>query len=363
MALNKYHYIELDTKRSPRVSLQNIVEGETGNRIWITLYNNGEKIDLSEQEDGAPVYRVCLRVDSDLGTRRQDSSIVGNGITLISDNTGDHGKCNIRLSKDSFTAGLNRCRLEIFTKQWTTDDTLICSAEWTFYAAPNPTGVNAGNVYPSLIEAENECREATAAALAAAALVDANGVPLLLTSDSVEWDGDVFSCAIEESYDDVIASHSDDVYRPLMIIVDGYLLHERSYSFSGTNLTVRLSTDTGIQGGGVTASLSANSTYHTVGVIGYKTHLETPLYLNYSDGFSYNDLKEAWDENRQVYLIETLNGYDNYKAMYRLSHLDYDGSTYYAGFIGSTFQTWRTSVMVTCWSFTASDPDEEMTES
>lgn len=88
-----------------------------------------------------------------------------------------------------------------------------------------------------------------------------------------------------------------------------------------------------------------------------------PLYLNYSDGFSWNDLKEAWDDNRQVYLIETLNGYPNYKAMYRLSHLDYDGSTYYAGFIGSAFQTWRTKVMATCWGFTSNDPDEGMTES
>ena len=86
-----------------------------------------------------------------------------------------------------------------------------------------------------------------------------------------------------------------------------------------------------------------------------------PLYLNYSDGFSWNDLKEAWDDNRQVYLIETLNGYPNYKAMYRLSHLDYDGSTYYAGFIGSAFQTWRTKVMATCWGFTSNDPDEGMT--
>lgn len=352
MAIYKDYVIKLDTMRTPKIALQNIVAGETGNRLTVTLTNGLATVSLN-----ASTHRVCLRIDSALGTRRQDSSVEDSGISF------SNGNVIILLSREAYTVGLNRCRLEIFSTESETNDTLICSAEFQFTAAGNATGENAGKVYPSLIEAENACREATEAALAAAALIDANGVPLLLTSDSVEWDGDVFSCAIEESYDDVIATHSDDVYRPLMIVVDGYLLHERSYSFSGTHLTVHLSTDTGIQGGGVTASLTANSTYHTVGVIGYKTRLEEPLYLNYSDSFSYNDLKEAWDENRQVYLIETLNGYDNYKAMYRLSHLDYDGSTYYAGFIGSTFQTWRTSVMVTCWGFTASDPDEEMTES
>jgi hypothetical protein len=103
--LNKYHYIKLDTKRSPHISLQNIVAGETGNRIWISLYNDGEFVDLGEQDNGEFVYRVCLRVDSTLGTRRQDSAVDGSGITLIHDNTGNNGKANIRLSKDSFTAG------------------------------------------------------------------------------------------------------------------------------------------------------------------------------------------------------------------------------------------------------------------
>jgi hypothetical protein len=157
MALNKYHYIELDTKRMPRVSLQNIVAGETGNRIWVTLTNGGTKVNLAEKEDSAFIYRVCLRVDSALGTRRQDSAMENSGITLIDDNTsGDYGKCNIRLSKDSFTAGLNRCRLEIYSKTWVANDTLICSAEFQFTAAGNPTGENAGNVYPSLIALETE---------------------------------------------------------------------------------------------------------------------------------------------------------------------------------------------------------------
>lgn len=159
MALYKYHYIELDTKRSPRISLQNVVAGETGNRLWITVTNNGEVVDMSEKENGEFIYRVCLKIDSDLGTRRQDSSMENSGITFIEAATGDHGKINILLSKDSFTAGMNRARLEIFSKRSADNDTLICSAEWTFRAAQNPSGENAGSVYPSLISLENELEQ------------------------------------------------------------------------------------------------------------------------------------------------------------------------------------------------------------
>lgn len=159
MALYKYHYIELDTKRSPRISLQNIVAGETGNRLILTVTNNGETVDMSEKSSGAFIYRVCLKIDSDLGTRRQDSAFEDSGITFIEANTGDHGKINILLSKDSFTVGMNRCRIEIFSTRAEEDDTLIISAEWTFRAAGNPTGENAWSVYPSLIALETELEQ------------------------------------------------------------------------------------------------------------------------------------------------------------------------------------------------------------
>lgn len=150
MALYKYHYIELDTKRSPRISLQNIVAGETGNVFWITVTNNGETIDMSTKENDDFIYRVSLRIRSDLGVRRQDSDDPNGGITFVEENTGDHGKINILLSADSFTAGKNRCRLEIYSKRTEDDDTLICSAEWTFDAAGNPTGDNSGVAYPMM---------------------------------------------------------------------------------------------------------------------------------------------------------------------------------------------------------------------
>ena len=46
MALFKDHYITLDLKRTPKVALQNIVAGETGNRLIITLTNGDDPIAL-----------------------------------------------------------------------------------------------------------------------------------------------------------------------------------------------------------------------------------------------------------------------------------------------------------------------------
>jgi hypothetical protein len=150
MALYKSHSITLDTKRTPKIALQNIVVGETGNKLTVTLKNDGSTVSLNGTD-----YRVCLRVDSAKGVVRQDSSLPNSGITFSS------GKAIIMLSRDSFAASLNRCRLEIFSTETDTDDILICSSEFQFTAASNDTGENAGEVYPSLILAEQEAREAT----------------------------------------------------------------------------------------------------------------------------------------------------------------------------------------------------------
>lgn len=147
--IHKYHYITLDSQISPKVSLRNIIEGETGNRIWITFTNNGSTIHLGAKENGEYLYRVVLRVDSDLGTRYQDSAIEGDGITLINEDDqgvapADIGKCNIRLKPDTFAAGLNRCWLKIYSTQFTDQDRMIYSAEFQFTALRDDSdGVNA----------------------------------------------------------------------------------------------------------------------------------------------------------------------------------------------------------------------------
>lgn len=141
--VNKYHYITLDTQISPKISLRNIVDGETGNRFLIKLMNGGDMVNLATQENGEYAYRVVLRIDSDLGTRYQDSEVVGDGITRMTSG-GDNGKVNILLKPDTFTAGLNRCWLKVYSKQFTDQDRMIYSAEFQFTALRDDSdGVNA----------------------------------------------------------------------------------------------------------------------------------------------------------------------------------------------------------------------------
>lgn len=144
MALFKDHYITLDLKRTPKVALQNIVAGETGNRLIITLTNGDDPIALDTTN-----YRVALRVTSALGVRRQDSAAANNGITY------DDGKAIILLSKDSYTANLNRAVLEVYTTASDEDDTLVVSAEFMFYAKGMDEGENVGTAIPVMIQYEH----------------------------------------------------------------------------------------------------------------------------------------------------------------------------------------------------------------
>lgn len=142
MALFKEHLIHIDTKRAPKVSLQNIVAGETGNKITVFLTNEGDNVPLI-----SGTHRVVLRVDSALGTMRQDSSDANGGITFNSTHTtpiDTYGSVTILLSAGAYAAGMNRCRLEVMTTASASNDTLIASAEFSFRAGANRDGIYVG---------------------------------------------------------------------------------------------------------------------------------------------------------------------------------------------------------------------------
>lgn len=122
MAIYKDYAITLDTKRSPKVALQNIVAGETGNRLTVTLTNDDIPVELSASN------RVVLRVDSDEGTRFQDSSDANDGISFAD------GNAVIILSPDTYAAGLNRARIKVYSTASVSNDTLIYSEEFLFEA-------------------------------------------------------------------------------------------------------------------------------------------------------------------------------------------------------------------------------------
>lgn len=215
MAVYKDYIIKLDTMRTPKIALQNIVAGETGNRLTVTFTNGLSTVSLA-----ASTHRVCLRIDSALGTRRQDSSVENSGISF------SNGKAIIMLSREAYTVGLNRCRLEIFSTESEANDTLICSAEFQFTAAGNATGENAGAVYPSLIIAENAANAAAEAAnaaaefahneglwadekaqaAAAAAAAAQNAGNFVINVVDPYWNGTVFEGYADKTNDEIIAA-------------------------------------------------------------------------------------------------------------------------------------------------------------
>ena len=122
MALYKDHNITIDIKRTPRIALQNIVRGETGNRLIVVLTNDDIPIELDSS------YHVILRIETAEGVVRQDATI-------------DDGKAYVILS--GYSAGLNRARFEIYTTETETDDTFIKSAEFQFTADADEESENA----------------------------------------------------------------------------------------------------------------------------------------------------------------------------------------------------------------------------
>jgi hypothetical protein len=120
MATYKDYHITVDTKRQTKVALHNIISGENGIRLYISPTDDGTAINLSSSA-------VQLVIKSELGERTQDSRTDSN-ITAAG-NT-----CTVLLSKDSFTSGMNRCTLKIFTTNTSEYDTEVCTAEFHFVA-------------------------------------------------------------------------------------------------------------------------------------------------------------------------------------------------------------------------------------
>ena len=254
MAVYKNYSITLDTVRSPKMALQNIVTGETGVKLTITLTNGGSTVSLNGTN-----HRVCLRVDSSKGTRRQDSGLSNSGISF------SDGKAVILLSRDTFATGQNRACLEIFSTETETNDTLIVSAEFLFAAKKNDSGENAGSVYPSLIVAEQEAAAATAAANeaaeaansaastatnaataatnAAAAAIAATPVLLNVSNVSQVVAGKQWNVTVSENAAVIKATHSDGNYKRVAFnakLNGDTVLHfeETGYHWSSTTLKI-----------------------------------------------------------------------------------------------------------------------------
>ena len=116
MAFYKDHNITIDIKRTPRIALQNIVYGETGNRFILSLTNDDIPVEIDNN------FHIILHISSANGDKRQDDAVIADG------------KATFLLDKEKYAPGLNRCTLEIYTTENEADDTFICSAEFLFTA-------------------------------------------------------------------------------------------------------------------------------------------------------------------------------------------------------------------------------------
>lgn len=133
-----------------------VVWGDTGNLLLVTLTNDGVPIDLAD------AY-VCVVFRSSIGTALQDET---NGLALSEET----GKFSLQLLPESYGAGDVSADIQVYTGE--DRATLITSRRFTFRcrnALLNDKTMQANGTYPPLISATHAATEAAAIALAAAA--------------------------------------------------------------------------------------------------------------------------------------------------------------------------------------------------
>ena len=151
MAIGKTFHVSLDMK-APTAQRDEweVVEGDNGNVIEITLTDGGEAVDLT----GTHVFAVFGLPNG--ATVEQDSVSEDGGVT-ISD-TPPYNVITIALHTGSFSpgksaSGLMKCEIQVYSG--TNFETLVTSAQFTFRcrrAIMNDDTIAATDAYPILVE-------------------------------------------------------------------------------------------------------------------------------------------------------------------------------------------------------------------
>ncbi len=116
MLVKKNFSIALDIKRTTSNREFEVVEGDNGNVLEVTLTDGGEAIDLSG-------CRVSAVFSTGSRTAQQDNN--GHGITVESGNV-----VTIELYTTSFSPGMVECELQVFSGE--EQETLVTSAKFNF---------------------------------------------------------------------------------------------------------------------------------------------------------------------------------------------------------------------------------------
>lgn len=160
--IKKSFPVMLDMKRSASNREFELVEGDTGNEITVTLKDDGQAVDLT----GCRVLAVFSKSN---GTSSQDSEA---GSLIVSGNT-----VTIPVYAASVAPGLVECELQVYSGE--NNDTLVTSAKFNFKCRRgilNADTLESTDEYPllvGLIDDVNGLSEAVNAAEAARASAEA----------------------------------------------------------------------------------------------------------------------------------------------------------------------------------------------
>lgn len=169
--------IALDMKRTLAFPPFEVVEGDTGNVLHVTLTNDGEAVDLAS-------CSVCIVFASSAGFAIQDLT---SGVTL----GGETGAFSVALYPGSYGAGDVRADVQVYSGDG--GATLITSKRFTFRCIKGlmqPDIIRASSAYPPLVQAAQEARDAAAACGSAMARLTAAAANLsnLWTGTQAEYE-------------------------------------------------------------------------------------------------------------------------------------------------------------------------------
>ncbi|HWQ05863.1 MAG TPA: BppU family phage baseplate upper protein [Feifaniaceae bacterium] len=151
----KDYSVVLDMMRTLPFRPFEVVEGDTGNVLHVTLLNNGDAMDLTG-------CKLCVIFASSSGFAMQDET---SGITK----SAESGAFDISLLPTAYGAGNVSADVQIYSGE--DDKTLITSTRFDFRCRKSLVSgeiIRANTAYPPLIEAARAANEAASAALAAA---------------------------------------------------------------------------------------------------------------------------------------------------------------------------------------------------
>ena len=155
----KDYFITLDMMRTLPFRPFEVVEGDTGNILHVTLLNNGDPMAL-----GGCSIQIAFASSSGFAMQDETSGIA---------KTAAQGTFDVTLLPTAYGAGNVSADVQIYSG--TNSETLVTSTRFDFRCRKSLISgeiIRANTAYPPLIEAARVANEAAAAALAAAERID-----------------------------------------------------------------------------------------------------------------------------------------------------------------------------------------------